>query len=70
VIGWLKRMFESESRRTLRESRKYLHENRNEMQKSIATSRQSGKKSSEALRVAEHALNCWRNIEMALSSEN
>jgi hypothetical protein len=33
-----------------------LHENRNEMQRSISTARQSGKKSHTALKVAEQAL--------------
>jgi hypothetical protein len=56
VIGWIKRLFESESHKELRRSRKDLHDNRNEMQRSIATARQSGKKSSVALKVAEHAL--------------
>jgi hypothetical protein len=33
-----------------------LHDSRNEMQRSIASARQSGKKSSVALKVAEQAL--------------
>jgi hypothetical protein len=56
VIGWLKRMFESRSHKELRASRRDLHDNKNEMQRSIATARQSGKKSSVALKVAEQAL--------------
>lgn len=56
IFGWLKKLFESPSHKYLRASRKDLHENKNEMQKSIATARQSGKKSSEALQVAQHAL--------------
>jgi hypothetical protein len=56
VIGWIKGLFESESHKQLKRSRKDLHENRNEMQKSIATARLSGKKSFVALKVAENAL--------------
>jgi hypothetical protein len=56
VIDWLKSLFESESHKELKRSRKDLHDNRNEMQRSIATARQSGKKSSVALKVAEQAL--------------
>jgi hypothetical protein len=56
VIGWLKSLFESESHKKLKQARVDLHDNRNEMQRSIATARQSGKKSSVALKVAEHAL--------------
>jgi hypothetical protein len=56
VIGWIKKLFESESHKKLLRARKDLHDNRNEMQRSIATARQSGKKSSVALKVAEDAL--------------
>jgi hypothetical protein len=56
VIGWLKGLFESESHKELKRSRKDLHDNRNEMQRSIATARLSGRKSSVALKVAEQAL--------------
>jgi uncharacterized protein YukE len=56
VIGWVKRLFEGESHKKFKEARKDLHDNRNEMQRSIATARQSGKKSSVALKVAEQAL--------------
>jgi hypothetical protein len=56
VIGWIKSLFETESHKELRRSRKDLHDNRNEMQRSIATARQSSRKSYVALKVAEHAL--------------
>jgi hypothetical protein len=56
VIDWLKRLFEGESHKKFKQARKDLHDNKNEMQRSIATARQSGKKSSMALKVAENAL--------------
>lgn len=56
MIGWLKHLFESHGFKTLRDSRKDIHDNRNEMAKSISVAKQSGKKSYEALRVAENAL--------------
>jgi hypothetical protein len=56
VIDWLKSLFESESHKELKRSRKDLHDNRNVMQRSIATARLSGRKSSVALKVAENAL--------------
>lgn len=56
MIDWLKSLFESESHKAFKRARKDLHDNRNEMQRSIATARQSGKKSSVALKVAEQAL--------------
>jgi hypothetical protein len=56
VIGWIKSLFEGESHKKFKQARKDLHDNKNEMQRSIATARQSGKKSSMALKVAENAL--------------
>lgn len=66
MIGWWKRLFESQSLKALRASRKDLHDNKNEMQKSVATARQSGKKSSEALKVAERALQMLENRQNGL----
>jgi isoaspartyl peptidase/L-asparaginase-like protein (Ntn-hydrolase superfamily) len=56
VIAWLKSLFESEAKKQLRASRKDLHNNRQEMQRSISTAMESGRKSSKALDVAERAL--------------
>jgi hypothetical protein len=56
VIKWWKRLFESRSLRDLRASRKDLHDNRNEAQKSVSAARLSGKNSYAALKVAERAL--------------
>lgn len=56
MIGWLKRLFETGSRKKLRESRKDLHDNKAEMQRSISVAMDSRRKSSAALKVAEHAL--------------
>jgi hypothetical protein len=56
VIDWLKRLLEGESHKKFTQARKDLHDNRNEMQRSIASAKQSGKKSSVALKVAEQAL--------------
>jgi hypothetical protein len=52
----LKRLFESPSKKNLRASRKDLHDNRHEMQRSISTAMESGRKSTKALKVAEQAL--------------
>jgi hypothetical protein len=70
VIGWIKRLFESESHKKFQRARKDLHDNRNEMQRSIATARQSGKKSSVALKVAEHALKTLEKHEDYYRDEN
>jgi isoaspartyl peptidase/L-asparaginase-like protein (Ntn-hydrolase superfamily) len=58
VIGWdwIKSLFESRSHKQWRASRKDLHENRQEMQRSISTAMESNRKSSKALDVAERAL--------------
>jgi hypothetical protein len=56
VIDWLKRLFEGGSHKKFKQAREVLHDSKNEMQRSIATARQSGKKSSVALKVAEQAL--------------
>jgi uncharacterized protein YukE len=63
VIDWLKSLFEGESHKKFKEARKDLHDNRNEMQRSIASAKQSGKKSSAALKVAEHALKTLKRHE-------
>lgn len=56
MIGWLKHLFESGSKKKLRASRNDLHLNRQEMQRSISTAMESRRKSSQALKVAENAL--------------
>lgn len=56
MIGWLKHLFESESSKKLRESRKELHDNKHEMQRSISVAMDSRRKSSAALKIAESAL--------------
>jgi isoaspartyl peptidase/L-asparaginase-like protein (Ntn-hydrolase superfamily) len=58
VIGWdwVKSLFEGKSYKQFRASRRDLHENRQEMQRSISTAMEAGWKSSKALDVAERAL--------------
>jgi hypothetical protein len=56
VIGWIKRIFEGGSYKKFRESRKELHENRREMQRSISAAMEVGRQSSKALKIAENAL--------------
>jgi hypothetical protein len=56
VIGWLKRLFESEGHKQFKRARRDLHENRQEMQRAISTAMDSRRKSSQALKVAEDAL--------------
>jgi hypothetical protein len=53
---WIKRLFESGSHKKFRAARKDLHENRQEMQRSISTAMESNRKSAKALKVAENAL--------------
>jgi hypothetical protein len=70
VIGWLKSLFEGESHKKFKRARKDLHDSKNEMQRSIATARQSGKKSSQALKVAENALKTLEKREDYFRDEN
>jgi hypothetical protein len=56
VISWLKHLFESQSYRNFRESRKDLHENRHEMQRSVSAAMETNRQSSKALKIAEQAL--------------
>lgn len=63
MIGWIKSLFEGESHKEFKRARKDLHDNRNEMQKSIATARLSRRKSSVALKVAENALKMLEKVQ-------
>jgi hypothetical protein len=56
IVDWIKSLFEGESHKEFKRARKDLHENRREMQKSISEAMISRRKSSQALKVAEHAL--------------